>query len=79
MTVVEVAGPRVRIQPPLRFKHFGEVTMGVDQRAEVGVGQRQRRIPAAPMTAPPRQQQAWLLWPTALPSPRALAGGAADT
>lgn len=36
VTVVEVAGQRVRVTPPLRFKHFGEVTMGVDQRAEVG-------------------------------------------
>ena len=34
--MVEVAGPRVRVSPPLRFKHFGEVTLGVDQRAEVG-------------------------------------------
>lgn len=34
--IAAVSGSRVDLAAPLRFKHYGRVTMGVDQRAEVG-------------------------------------------
>lgn len=33
--VASVAGNRVTLSAPLRYMHYGAVTMGVDQRAEV--------------------------------------------
>lgn len=45
--VIGVDGGRLTLAAPLRFKHFGEVTAGVDQRAEVShrwsVGGTERR------------------------------------
>lgn len=37
VTITAVSGKQLSITPALKFMHFGEITFGVDERAEVGL------------------------------------------
>ena len=46
-TVAAVEGNTIRLDRPLKYMHFGEVTYGVDERGEVGMLSRNIRIQAS--------------------------------
>ena len=46
-TVAVVEGNAIRLDRPLKYMHFGEVTYGVDERGEVGMLSRNIRIQAS--------------------------------
>ena len=46
-TVAAVEGNAIRLDQPLKYMHYGEVTFGVDERAEVGMLSRNIRIQAS--------------------------------
>ena len=50
-TIVAIDGPRVRLNAPLQFRHWGTITTGIDERAEVGLLTHPIRIASEPRAA----------------------------